>query len=149
MTDNLRDAIAALQADDAPTERECGYQDAIDEVLRILDARAALAAAPQPAPVDREALVEVLRPYVGTAMALTLADALLARGLRLPVGAITAKDLHDALLDAGTGIVDTLDYVSTDFQEGAITIDAKVDLKALVEWINRRLSGTVEERDDA
>ena len=55
MTDKLRDAIAALQADDAPTERECGYQDAIDEVLRILDARAALAAAPQPAVADREA----------------------------------------------------------------------------------------------
>lgn len=53
MTDTLRDAIAAMQADDAPTERECGYQDAIDEVLRILDARAALAAlaaAPQPVP---------------------------------------------------------------------------------------------------
>lgn len=108
MTDTLRDAIAALQADDAPTERECGYQDAIDEVLRILDARAALAAAPQPAPAydpttqpydepfrhvdqpapDREALVQVivqamLGRVVGLHMAQSIADALLARGLRL------------------------------------------------------------------
>lgn len=140
MTDKLRDAIAALQADDAPTERECGYQDAIDEVLRILDARAALAAAPQPAPThecpvceetvtwtrpgspycgecaadngrdvrmrsigtapqpvpaDRKALVEAIREANDDWIASqskpssrpeVIADALLARGLRLPGG---------------------------------------------------------------
>ena len=54
--------------------------------------RAALAAAPQPAPVEREALVDVvaeeLRATLGTTEATWLAedvaDALLARGLRLP-----------------------------------------------------------------
>ena len=33
MTDTLRDAIAAMQADDAPTERECGFQSVADALL--------------------------------------------------------------------------------------------------------------------
>ena len=77
----------------------------------IKQATAALAAAPQPAPEqgmtraevgqmldakrhDREALVEVIRAYVGDRMAEAIADALLARGLRLPGGEETMACKH-------------------------------------------------------
>ena len=70
-----------------------GEKSFVDFLAKLCDTRAALAAAPQPAP-DREALVEVvaeeLRASLGTTEATWLAedvaDALLARGLRLPGG---------------------------------------------------------------
>lgn len=61
--------------------------------IREQNTRAALAAAPQPAPMDREALVEVIVDaddrydrVQGGSWSGAIADALLARGLRLPGG---------------------------------------------------------------
>lgn len=66
--------------------------------------RAALAAAPQPAPADREALVGVildamLGRYPGRDMARAIADALLARGLRLPGGETMTSAARDVLAE--------------------------------------------------
>ncbi len=71
-------------------------------------ARAALAAAPQPAPMDREALVKVMRGGldIGPAGDYARADALLAAGLRLPgavqpasEGRINWRDDPDAIVE--------------------------------------------------
>ena len=45
-------------------------------------------------PADRDALVEMIRPYVGVGMAHALADALLARGLRLPSVDVNETTVH-------------------------------------------------------
>ena len=85
--DPLRDALA-FYADDA-NWRQNGPLDPNSANFTGGPARAALAAAPQPASADREALVGVildamLGRYPGRDMARAIADALLARGLRLP-----------------------------------------------------------------
>ena len=67
-----------------------------DDITAIDKARAALAAAPQPAPVDREALVEVIYragKVVDYTRAESIADALLAAGLRLPGAVQPAETL--------------------------------------------------------
>ena len=71
--------------------------------------RAALAAAPQPASADREALVEVIedalyshsdeRGWELTGTAQSIADALLARGLRLPGGETMTSAARDVLAE--------------------------------------------------
>ena len=121
MTDKLREALETVQQAAADLQRDMdrlaeikatirvnalrggattdeveamvrGEKSFVDFLAKLCDTRAALAAAPQPAPADREALVEVvaeeLRATLGTTEATWLAedvaDALLARGLRLP-----------------------------------------------------------------
>lgn len=71
--------VIALAA--APQPMGCGLPCGYDCNGACFDA-----AAPQPAPVEREALVEVIRSVVPLSVKhlRTLADALLARGLRLP-----------------------------------------------------------------
>lgn len=95
MTDKLHDdltrnlnALRAAASRGPVTSREIFQMT--DGMMDLLS-RAALAAAPQPAP-GREALVEVildamLGRYPGRDMARAIADALLARGLRLPTDA--------------------------------------------------------------
>lgn len=71
--------------------------------------RAALAAAPQPASADREALVEVIkdalyshsdeRGWELTGTAQSIADDLLARGLRLPGGETMTSAARDVLAE--------------------------------------------------
>lgn len=88
MTDKLREAlkqIAYFYAVDHPLD------DPMDAVQFMMDtARAALAAAPQPAAVDRESLADLIFDNLEVDCNLTdeavlkVADALLARGLRLP-----------------------------------------------------------------
>lgn len=89
----------------------CYGRSANDRCLNCgayLPARAALSAAPQPAPVDRDALVEVIEQAWEEWNALPddalvgperqfIADALLARGLRLPNGADMADAARDVL----------------------------------------------------
>lgn len=91
MTDKLREAAQAVL--DRWDSLDWKAAPTADYMNRLRDA---LAAAPQPAPVDREALVEVIQEvrrmflplYAIGATTGTLdgymADALLARGLRLP-----------------------------------------------------------------
>ena len=91
MTEKLRDALA-FYADDA-NWRQNGPLDPNSANFTGGPARAALAAAPQPAP-DREALVEVIDAALTRWLQdghndprnepEAIADALLARGLRLP-----------------------------------------------------------------
>ena len=98
-TDKLREAIAAIFAEDDPF---VGIgKSSYDKADRVL----ALAAAPQPAPVDREALVRLLQIITrngslddGRTLHEVIADALLARGLRLPGD---AKAERDAAFAAG------------------------------------------------
>ena len=80
----IRAALAA-----APQPMGCGYPCGYDCNGACFD----VAAAPQPAPADREALVEVIRKQTRKHMLNwtvrdigEVADALLARGLRLPGG---------------------------------------------------------------
>ena len=90
MTEKLSDALA-FYADDA-NWRQNGPLDPNSANFTGGPARAALAAAPQPTPADREALVEVIDAAMdGRNLvdgepwgAEVIADALLARGLRLP-----------------------------------------------------------------
>ena len=94
--DPLREALAWLDAE----LHEHGYYP--DGPMRSR-ARAALAAAPQPAPVGREALADLITdaelrwqskgPHTGPTKSLAIADALLAAGLRLP-GAEDARIGH-------------------------------------------------------
>ena len=98
-----RDACRAKQAepdrgsDETPYDR--GYVWGYRHGLRNGKAEVA----PQPVP-DREALVDVLRPYVGAGMAHAIADALLARGLRLPGDAEAERDaLQGQLNDLRNG----------------------------------------------
>ncbi len=101
MTDKLREALEKLHH---AVCGETGFAAAVRQesgkaypwpALDIADelARAALAAAPQPAPApadEREALVEIIARQLprslgnGYEEASNIADALLARGLRLP-----------------------------------------------------------------
>ena len=104
-------ARAALAA--APQPMGCGLPCGYDCNGACFDA-----AAPQPAPVDREALVEALRPYVGAEMATAIATAPLARGLRLPGGEET---MAYAVVDPVAGIRSafvSLVAASRDSQEG-------------------------------
>lgn len=119
MTDKLREALETVQQAAADLQRDMdrlaeikatirvnalrggattdeveamvrGEKSFVDFLAKLCDTRAALAAAPQPAPADREALVEVIRdairPGICDTIAERAADALLARGLRLPGG---------------------------------------------------------------
>ena len=81
--DPLREAAQAVL--DCWDSRNWKAAPTADYMRRL---RAALAAAPQPAVADREALVEVIDAHVfnalGETLAEAIADALLARGMRLP-----------------------------------------------------------------
>lgn len=102
MTDNLRAMLeeAVLQLEYLNEKEQRGTTNAV-----ITRARAALAAAPQPAVADQEALVEVIDnalrdwsnlPPLTCLRASYVADALLARGLRLP-----GQDALQQLADLG------------------------------------------------
>ena len=90
MTDTLRAAAQAVL--DRWDSLDWKAAPTADYMNRL---RAALAAAPQPAP-DREALVEVIESTVrvNRYAAEAIADALLARGLRLPGGDATMGCKH-------------------------------------------------------
>ncbi|WP_296222830.1 hypothetical protein, partial [uncultured Sphingomonas sp.] len=99
MTDKLRAAleVAAIwhEAQEKalskqPPEPEKGWRR-LEHQEQVATLRAALAAAPQPVAADREALVEVIREaiqpsIISDVIPALAADALLARGLRLPGG---------------------------------------------------------------
>ena len=92
MTDKMREALA-FYTDDA-NWRQNGPLDPNSANFTGGPARAALAAVPQPAPADRDALVEVIDAAITRWLQdgyddprnkpEAVADALLARGLRLP-----------------------------------------------------------------
>ena len=127
MTDKLREALETVQQAAADLQRDMdrlaeikatirvnalrggattdeveamvrGEKSFVDFLAKLCDTRAALAAAPQPAVADREALVEVIARQLprslgnGYEEASNIADALLARGLRLPGDAEAERD---------------------------------------------------------
>ena len=77
-----------------------GEKSFVDFLAKLCDARAALAAAPQPAP-EREALAKIVQDAMirtgvrwDSSSSEAIADALLARGLRLPGGDATMGCKH-------------------------------------------------------
>lgn len=102
--DHLREALA-FYADDA-NWRQNGPLDPNSANFTGGPARAALAAAPQPAPVDREELVRLLQIITrngslddGRTLHEVIADALLARGLRLPGDETMTSAARDVLAE--------------------------------------------------
>lgn len=134
MTDKLREAAQdAAELFDKDCRLYCSGDWQIEVVTRL---RAALAAAPQPAPVDREALVEVIDnalrdwsnlPPLTCLRASYVADALLARGLRLA---------GDGALQQLADLGQQADRASETMAWALVGEDGKIDPRKL--WINSR-----------
>ena len=106
-----------------------------DVVLRWCNAAtAALAAAPQPAPVDRETLVDLITdaelrwqskgPHTGPTKSLAIADALLAAGLRLAIVVCHETPVGDT--QAPLSITDDMQTPAETLAWGAVNKDGAI-----------------------
>lgn len=94
-------------------------------------ARAAIAAAPHPAPVDREKLVDLIRvsdpsKMIGAHESTHIADALIAAGLRLPGAAQPDETLAWAVVDDGAIMPDRIYSVARWARTEADTLGKRV-----------------------